>query len=201
VIRRPKFVALREEKLAREVRLESPKLSLANKRHELPRTGGTQHETDISDVHRLPLGHGSDPPVCADPASDKAIITERLHRWTTAFNTGDARGVCDLFAPNLVVTIPGELNGDQQALCRRLNALLAKPELHLHYDNPDIRKIIVAGDIAVVRLFWTLTARKGGEQDTTQEAGMDIFERQPDGKWSIARFISFTANASKILEP
>jgi len=90
-----------------------------------------------------------------------------------------------LFAPNLVVTILGELNGNRQAFCRRLGALLAKPEPHRHYDNPDIREIIVAGDIAVVRLFWTLTARKGSEQDTTQEAGMDIFEREPDGKCKV----------------
>jgi uncharacterized protein (TIGR02246 family) len=147
------------------------------------------------------LGTGAISPVCADPASDKAINIERLHRWTTAFNAGDAGRICDLFAPDLVVTTPGELNGTRQALCRKLDALLDKPELHLHYDNPDIREIIAAGDIAVVRLFWTLTARKGSEQDITQEAGMDIFERQPDGKWSIARFMSFTANASRILGP
>jgi len=71
--------------------------------------------------------------------------------------------------------------------------------LSLHYDSPDIREIIVSGDIAVVRLFWTLTARKGGEQSVTDEAGIDIFKRQPDGRWSIARFMSFSTAPNTVL--
>jgi steroid delta-isomerase len=136
----------------------------------------------------------------ADADADKAAITARLQRWTTAFNARDAAGICDLFAPDLVSTVPESLAGSRDALCSRLDALLAKPGLGLHYDNPDIREIIVSGDLAVVRLFWTLTARKGAEQDTTTEAGMDIFKRQPDGVWSIARFISFSIRPNKVLE-
>jgi uncharacterized protein (TIGR02246 family) len=135
----------------------------------------------------------------ADPDSDRAAITERLQRWTTAFNTHDAAGICDLFAPDLVSTVPGDLEGSRDVLCARLAVLQAKPGLQLHYDNPDIREIIVSGDIAVVRLFWTLTTQNGAEQDVTREAGMDIFKRQPDGKWSITRFLSFTLRPNKNL--
>jgi uncharacterized protein (TIGR02246 family) len=135
----------------------------------------------------------------ADPDSDRAAITERLQRWTTAFNTHDAAGICDLFASDLVSTVPGDLDGSRDALCTRLAALQAKPGLQLHYDNPDIREIIVSGDIAVVRLFWTLTTKNGAEQDMTREAGMDVFKRQPDGKWSIARFLSFSLRPNKNL--
>lgn len=136
----------------------------------------------------------------ADADSDRAAITERLRRWTVAFNTRDAAGVCDVFAPDLVSTVPEALNGSRNALCANLSAVLAKPELQLHYDSPDIREIMVSGDIAVVRLFWTLTARKGTDQSVSTEAGMDIFKRQPDGKWSIARFISFSATPNKVLQ-
>jgi uncharacterized protein (TIGR02246 family) len=136
----------------------------------------------------------------ADVDSDRAAITERLQRWTVAFNARDAAGVCDLFAPDLVSTVPEVRDGSRDALCARLAAQLAKPELQLHYDRPDIREIIVSGDIAVVRLFWTLTARKGGKESVNTEPGMDIFKRQPDGKWSIARFISFSETPNKVLE-
>ncbi|MDB5621327.1 MAG: hypothetical protein JWQ24_5565 [Tardiphaga sp.] len=78
--------------------------------------------------------------------------------------------------------------------------MLAKPDLQLHYDSPDLREIIVSGDIAIVRLFWTLTAQKGVKSSVSTEAGMDIFKRQPDGKWSIARFISFSATPNKVLQ-
>jgi uncharacterized protein (TIGR02246 family) len=138
-------------------------------------------------------------PACADPNSDKAAITERLQRWTAAFNARDAAGVCDLFASDLIATTPGDLAGDRTTLCANLASLLAKPGLQLHYDEPDIREIIVSGDIAVVRLFWTLTTQSGAQQDVTTEAGMDIFKRQPDGRWSIARFLSFTLRPNKNL--
>jgi len=145
------------------------------------------------------LGVVAATPAHSDEPSDQAAITKRLQRWAEAFNTRDAAGVCDVFAPDLVSTVPEVLNGNRTALCTRLAALLAKPELSLHYDSPDIREIIVSGDIAVVRLFWTLTARKGGEQSVTDEAGIDIFKRQPDGRWSIARFMSFSTAPNTVL--
>ncbi|MFM0729631.1 nuclear transport factor 2 family protein [Paraburkholderia sediminicola] len=143
---------------------------------------------------------GAVTPAHADVNSDRAAITDRLQRWAVAFNARDAAGVCDVFAPDLISTVPEALDGSRDALCERLSAVLAKPELQLHYDSPDLREIIVSGDIAVVRLFWTLTARKGGESSVTTEAGMDIFKRQPDGKWSIARFISFSATPNGVLQ-
>ncbi len=140
------------------------------------------------------------PSTRAAPDSDKAAITERLRHWTAAFNAHDAAGICDLFAPDLIYTIPNALDGNRTALCANLRALQSRPGLQLHYDNPDIREIIVSGDIAVVRLFWTLTTRKAAHQDTSTEAGMDIFKRQPDGKWSIARFLSFTITPNRNLQ-
>jgi uncharacterized protein (TIGR02246 family) len=136
----------------------------------------------------------------ADAEADKTAITERLRVWTAAFNTHDAAGICDLFAPDLVVTIPGALEGNREALCGGLAALQARPDLQLHYDNPDIREIIISGDLAVVRIVWTLTTRKGADQDVTTEAGIDIFKRQPDGRWSIARMATFTTRPNKILQ-
>lgn len=127
----------------------------------------------------------------ADSAADRAAIIERLHRWTAAFNARDAAGACDLFTPGLVAIVPGMADGSRDAVCERIARVLNDRDLSVHYDEPDIREIIVSGDLAVVRLFWTLRTRKDGVEDSTIEAGMDIFERQPDGVWSIARYMSF----------
>ncbi|HEX5325726.1 MAG TPA: nuclear transport factor 2 family protein [Acetobacteraceae bacterium] len=113
-----------------------------------------------------------------------------------AFNARDAAGTCDLFASNLISTVPGALDAGRDAVCSRLAALLARHDVELHYDL-DIHEIIVSGDIAVVRLVWTLTSRRGSHRDTSKEAGMDIFDRQPDGTWSIIRFIAFTIDADR----
>lgn len=59
-----------------------------------------------------------------------------------------------------------------------------------HY-SPDIQVIIVSGDIAVVRLIWTLTLRNAAQKQTRQEADMDVLRRQPDGRWAPHRFMAF----------
>lgn len=138
-------------------------------------------------------------PSHADDAVDKAAITQRLQRWTADFNARDAVGVCDLFAPDLAYAIPETAQGTQQTMCGNLAKLLAKTDIQVSYRNPDIHEIIVSGDIAVVRLTWTLTTEANGTRDTTTEEGMDIFRRQPDGRWSIARFVAFTTRANKLL--
>jgi uncharacterized protein (TIGR02246 family) len=135
----------------------------------------------------------------ADSTADEAAIVQRFQRWTAAFNARDSAGACDLFAPDLAYSIPEIVRGTRETMCTNLAKMLARSDIQLHYDNPDIHEIIVAGDLAVVRLTWTLTARVNGATDTTTEEGMDIFRRQPDGRWSIARYIAFTTRANKLL--
>ncbi|MGA2638451.1 YybH family protein [Methylocella sp.] len=139
-------------------------------------------------------------PARADEAADKAAITARLRGFADAFNARDAAGFCDIFAPDLIATIPLAPEASREAICGNLDRLLARPDLRLHYDYPEIREIIVSGDIAVVRIMWTLTVRKGAEQDTTPEGGIDVFRRQPDGRWSIARTATFTMRPNKLLD-
>jgi steroid delta-isomerase len=49
--------------------------------------------------------------------------------------------------------------------------------------------------MAVVRLIWrlTVTPRDGSQPVTSQEPGMDVFSRQPDGSWRIIRYLAFAA--------
>ena len=55
----------------------------------------------------------------ADEAGDKAAITERLQRWTADFNSSDALGVCDLFAPDLNLFNSGGRAGNaRNPLCK-----------------------------------------------------------------------------------
>lgn len=132
-------------------------------------------------------------PAAADPAADEAAIRQRLADWTAAFNARDAAGACDLFAPDLRYAVPEQVDGVQATMCGNLARALGRDDLRLRYDPPAIHEIILAGDLAIVRLTWTLTATANGESEATTEAGMDVFRRQPDGRWSIARFIAFTA--------
>jgi uncharacterized protein (TIGR02246 family) len=127
-----------------------------------------------------------------DSLAAKAAIVERLHRWTAAFNARDLAAVCGLFAPDLSYTVDGILNGSRDRLCANIATALSKPGVGLHYDEPTIHDILVSGDLAVVRLTWTLTEERNGTRDVTTEEGMDVFRRAPDGVWSIVRYIAFS---------
>jgi steroid delta-isomerase len=134
-----------------------------------------------------------------NPEADEAAIRKRLVDWTAAFNARDAVGACDLFASDLVYTIPEIIDGTQAAMCENLAKLFAKPVPKLSYAEPMIHEIILVGDVAVVRLTWTLTVEVGDKTDTTTEEGIDIFRRQADGRWSIARFIAFTTRPNTLM--
>ena len=136
----------------------------------------------------------------ADSTSDEAAMRQRFQHWVTAFNSKDVAGVCDLFAPDLLYSLPEVQEGTRQELCDNLARLFSRSDLRVQYAPPEIHEIMVSGDLAVVRLTWTLTAQANGKQDATMEEGIDIFRRQPDGRWSIARFIAFTTQQNKVLQ-
>lgn len=117
----------------------------------------------------------------------QTAIVERLNKWPQDFNSKNLRGVCDLFAPDLVASYPGTKDRNYEEMCRQLTSALTDPEKILHYDAPNIEQIIIEGDLAVVRLIWTLksSSKNKPEVETIKEKGLDLFKRQKDGSWKI----------------
>jgi uncharacterized protein (TIGR02246 family) len=134
------------------------------------------------------------PPVgaaAAQRAEDE--IRTALVRWTQDFNAGKADAVCSLFSPQLRYDFRGYPERGYQDICARLQRSLADSGKHYAYAL-DIREILVSGDIAVVRLVWTLTVTLGnGQAVTSVEPGMDVFRREPDGSWKIIRYLAYEA--------
>ncbi len=126
----------------------------------------------------------------ADAEADQAAIAARLRDFTAAFNARDVAGACDIFASDLVSTMRGRPDNGREAVCKRIAAALADRGKTM-LDAPDIEEIIVSGDLAVVRLIWNVAETEGGAARVSHEPGVDVFRRQPDGKWSIARFATF----------
>ncbi len=142
------------------------------------------------------LAFGATTGARADSDEDKAAITTRVLGWAKAFNARDARGVCDLFSPDLISSAPDAPDAGKDVVCGRLGRRLARDDLQLRY-SPDIQEIIVASDLAIVRLRWTLSTRRGSKTETSKEAGLDIFRRGTDGRWSIIRFMAFTISPAR----
>ena len=115
-----------------------------------------------------------------------------MTQWMADFNQGKADKVCDLFAPDLKSDFQGQPERDFEQLCALLQKSLRDEARSFTYAL-DIKEIIVSGDMAAVRLVWTLTIepKGGGAAIVTREPGLDIFRRQLDGSWKIARFLAF----------
>jgi uncharacterized protein (TIGR02246 family) len=132
-------------------------------------------------------------PALADTAAEKAI-RDALTRWTADFNARDANRICDLFAPDLRYDFRGSPERDYNAMCSLLHRALSDRSKTITYSF-DIKEIIVSGDMAIVRLVWTSRASQEGSSQVTEtkEPGLDVFRRQPDGKWRIARYMAYEA--------
>jgi ketosteroid isomerase-like protein len=126
----------------------------------------------------------------------QADIRAALMKWTADFNARNLAEVCDLFAPDLRYDYQGFPERGFDDICKLLRQSLAEPRKRYSYAPPAIKDILVSGDLAVVRLTWTLTVKgDAAAQDvTTEEPGIDIFRKQPDGRWQIIRFIAYTAS-------
>ena len=123
----------------------------------------------------------------------ETTIRAALAKWTSDFNARDSSHICDLFSPDLAYDYRGFPERDYATLCGLLHRSLADPTRTFSYAL-DIREVIVSGDMAVVRLVWTLKVTSGGAKtEESREPGLDVFRRQPDGSWKIARYIAYAA--------
>jgi ketosteroid isomerase-like protein len=125
------------------------------------------------------------PAARADDADD---IRARLELWTDDFNAGRADAVCDLFSKEAISNYRGQPERNYEEICGLLQKSLADPARQYRYQL-DLREIIVEGDIAIVRLTWTLFVAPLNV--TSVEPGMDVFRKEADGKWRIVRYMAY----------
>jgi steroid delta-isomerase len=139
----------------------------------------------------LVLLAGSTWPAAVQPADPAADIRAALSNWTEDFNAGDKDKVCAIFAPDLRYDYRGFPERGFADICATLQRSLSDPAKHYAY-TLTTKEILVAGDLAVVRLVWRLkVTSRGGREAISEEPGMDVFRRQPDGSWKIIRYIAY----------
>jgi uncharacterized protein (TIGR02246 family) len=131
--------------------------------------------------------------ISASPATEDEAATIRapLTQWTEDFNAGRTDKVCDLFAKDARADVAGVPERDYASICEVLTRSLNDKRRRYSYAK-DIKEVLVFGDVAVVRLVWTLTVKQeGGGETQSVEPGMDIFQKQPDGSWKIIRYMAY----------
>ena len=130
------------------------------------------------------------------PAQDQAAIEAALKQWPNDFNAEHLADVCGLFADDVVLIYPGAPDRNRDEFCGQMRTLFDDPSKQFSYAAPDIGEVLVDGDLATVRLIWTLTVRdtSGNVLETVEENGLDVFRRQADGSWKIHVSHAFTQN-------
>jgi len=118
----------------------------------------------------------------------KQEIRSLLEKWPKDFNARKVSQVCNLFSPDLVARYPHAPDRDYEAMCSHLRQVMQSKDKTYRYDAPQIEEILISGDLAVVRLIWTLSITEPivSEKTTIKEIGLDVFKRQKDGTWKIS---------------
>jgi ketosteroid isomerase-like protein len=122
----------------------------------------------------------------------QAAVHEALIKWTADFNAGNRQGICSLFSPDLLYDYKGQPERNYRDICDLLQRSLSDPTRRYTYSLA-VHEILVSGDLAVVRLTWTLriTRNDMSGETASREQGMDVFRKQPDGSWKIIRYIAY----------
>jgi ketosteroid isomerase-like protein len=124
-----------------------------------------------------------------DAATD---IHGALERWRLDFNARRSANICGLFADDLRYDFRGLPEQNYSLLCDRLHLALSDTTRSFHYDLR-IKEIVISGSLAIVRLTWISTLTTNGNSDTHEEPGLDVFQKQADGRWQIIRYIAYEA--------
>jgi steroid delta-isomerase len=117
-------------------------------------------------------------------------IKNTLTGWMADFNAGKTERVYDLFATDVRADFRGHPTRDHKAVCDLLTKSLTDPSRVYRYAL-DIKEILVFGDVALVRLVWTLTIKNSDGEIKSVEPGLDFFQRQADGTRKIVRYMAY----------
>jgi ketosteroid isomerase-like protein len=142
----------------------------------------------------LAVGLLAVPALATDGADGEATVRAELVAWTQAYNARQADKICGIFSKDLRYKFGEVPDRGYNDVCTALRRLLGDETHRSHY-TLDLQEILVYGDIAVVRLIWTLDSSQAGSRITVRslEPGMDIFQRQNDGTWKIIRYLAYTS--------
>jgi steroid delta-isomerase len=120
-------------------------------------------------------------------------IRAALEQWTADFNARNADAACRIFSTELRYDFRGYPERGYADICNRMRRSLSDTSKTYAYAL-DIREIIVEGNLAIVRLVWTLTVTlANGQQVASVEPGMDVLRKGSDGAWKIIRYLAYEA--------
>jgi steroid delta-isomerase len=122
-------------------------------------------------------------------ASDEARIRRRLAEWVRQTRAGARLEAAEIWAPDLVGWYPGQ---PDDTYAREMESARKPRPGNVPSSIPavTVEEVIVSGDLAVVRDVWRITRVVAGDTLYQIIKGIEVWRRQPDRAWRIARWVS-----------
>ena len=126
-------------------------------------------------------------------AADSAAIRASIERGARGFERAQPDSILAHYARDIVLSYPGIPDQDYATLVRGYEELRARPANVRATTTPTFDEILVAGDLAVVRLRWTTTIRSAATATTAAVEGtrylrdLQVWRREANGDWRFIR--------------
>ncbi len=118
-------------------------------------------------------------------AQDEQAVTQTVLDWQERFNEGDAQGVADLYADDMIwIVTSGAVHTDEAGVLAQVNGLL-----EAGYDTVDIEvtDALVGQDLATTMGTWVFS----GPNVPDYPGHYIAVVRLEDGEWRTVRHVSY----------
>jgi ketosteroid isomerase-like protein len=127
--------------------------------------------------------------VSTDSAAAVSTIRTALADWVAAANRQDWKAASRIWAPDLVGWYPGQPDDTYAREMERLTH--PKPAGARTRYAVNVVEVMVSGPMAVVRDIWRFTTfPRQGDSTSAVVRSYEVWRKQPDNQWKIARWIS-----------
>lgn len=124
-------------------------------------------------------------------ATDDEAVRRAVEKLARDFNARDAKAVMSNFDADVLLVSPHHPDVDYKTMDEGFAKAYGKPPETPYRVITKIEEVGVSGDLAFVRLMW-LREAKDDKRLLRREKDFEIWRRQPDGRWKLARGYSFT---------
>ena len=125
------------------------------------------------------------------PDSAQAVrsIRAALANWVQSANKEDWKAASRVWAPDLIGWYPGQ--ADDTYAKEMASAAHPRPGRARTRYEVNVVEVMVSGGLAVVRDIWRFTTKPGTpDSSISMVRSYEVWKRQENGQWKIARWIS-----------
>lgn len=142
-------------------------------------------------VYLLLLGIGVQAQkIAVKQTKDAEDVRAALGKLLDGFNNRDAKAVLSSFSEDVYIINPTRGAGDYKNLSEGLAKAYAVPTKNPYTVLINVEEVQASGDLAFVRLMW-LRERNSDKAIISKEKDLEIWRRQKNGQWKLARGYSF----------